>query len=79
MVRNNMMKRILDGLTKDQAAAVRSDKRRLLVVAGAALVKQRSWHAGLPGGGCRESSKREYCCVYVYRKAAEEMKFRIRY
>ncbi|MGB3971847.1 MAG: ATP-dependent DNA helicase [Limnochordia bacterium] len=80
MVRNNMMKRILDGLTKDQAAAVRSDKRRLLVVAGAGsgktevMARRIAWWVGV------ERVPKENIVAFTFtEKAAEEMKFRIRY
>jgi DNA helicase-2/ATP-dependent DNA helicase PcrA len=71
--------RLLDRLTPDQARAVRSDARRLLVVAGAGSGKTEltarriAWEVGVNGVA------RERIVAFTFtEKAAEELQFRVR-
>jgi DNA helicase-2/ATP-dependent DNA helicase PcrA len=72
-------KRLLDKLTKDQSRAVQSDKRRLLVVAGAGsgkteiMARRIAWWVGV------ENVPKSRIIAFTFTdRAAEEMKFRIR-
>ena len=70
---------LLDGLTDSQAAAVRSDTRRLLVIAGAGsgktevIARRIAWDVGVLG------REREKLTAFTFtERAAEEMQFRVR-
>ena len=70
---------LLDNLTDDQRKAVRSGKRRVLVVAGAGsgkteiMARRVAWWVGV------ESVPKEKIVAFTFtERAAEEMKFRIR-
>jgi DNA helicase II / ATP-dependent DNA helicase PcrA len=70
---------LLEGLTADQKTAVRSDKRRVLIVAGAGsgktevMARRIAWWVGI------ENVPRERIVAFTFTdRAAEEMKFRIR-
>lgn len=71
---------IIDGLTVAQKEAVRSEKRRVLVVAGAGsgktevMARRIAWWVGVEG-----VSKDSIVAITFTEKAAEEMKFRIRH
>ena len=70
---------LLDGLTKEQAQAVKSAKRRVLVVAGAGsgktevMARRIAWWVGVDG-----VEKDQVVAFTFTERAAEEMKFRIR-
>jgi len=70
---------LLDGLTSGQKKAVCSDKRRLLVVAGAGsgktevMARRVAWWVGVEG-----IAKDKIIAFTFTERAAEEMKFRIR-
>jgi len=71
---------LLDNLTKDQARAVNSPKRRVLVVAGAGsgktevMARRIAWWVGVEGVA------RDQIVAFTFtERAAEEMKFRIRF
>ena len=70
---------LLDGLTDEQSAAVTSDARQLLVMAGAGsgktevMARRIAWWVGVKG-----VSKDQIIAFTFTEKAAEEMKFRIR-
>jgi DNA helicase II / ATP-dependent DNA helicase PcrA len=70
---------LLAGLTDEQARAVRSDKRRLLVVAGAGsgktevMARRIAWWVGVEG-----VPKDKIVAFTFTERAADEMKFRIR-
>lgn len=72
-------KLLLDRLTEDQKKAVRSDARRLLVVAGAGsgktevMARRIAWWVGI-----EEAPKNEIVAFTFTERAASEMKFRIR-
>lgn len=72
-------KLLLDKLTKDQSRAVQSDKRRLLVVAGAGsgkteiMARRIAWWIGV-----EQVPKNKIIAFTFTDRAAEEMKFRIR-
>lgn len=72
-------KLLLEGLTKKQAEAVRSPKRRVLVVAGAGsgktevMARRIAWWVGVEG-----VPKVHIVAFTFTERAAEEMKFRIR-
>src|SRR5260370_9766703 len=75
----NIRELLLDKLTAKQAAAVKSQKRRVLVVAGAGsgktevMARRIAWWVGV------ESVSRENVIAFTFTdRAAEEMKFRIR-
>lgn len=70
---------LLDGLTDSQAEAVRSDARRLLVVAGAGsgktevIARRIAWEVGVRG------VDRDGIVAFTFtERAAEEMQFRVR-
>lgn len=71
--------RILDGLTQDQRAAVTSESRRELVVAGAGsgktevMARRIAWWVAVQG-----VPKESVVALTFTEKAAEEMKFRVR-
>jgi ATP-dependent DNA helicase UvrD/PcrA len=74
-----MQELLLDGLTKEQAQAVKSPKRRVLVVAGAGsgktevMARRIAWWVGV------EDVKKDQIVAFTFtERAAEEMKFRIR-
>lgn len=79
MTSDNLERRILRDLTDQQAAAVTSSARRLLVVAGAGsgktevMARRIAWWLGVKG-----VSKDKVVAFTFTEKAAEEMKFRIR-
>src|SRR6267378_4241936 len=70
---------LLDKLTKRQAEAVRSEKGRVLVVAGAGsgktevMARRIAWWVGVEG-----VAKNKIVAFTFTERAAEEMKFRIR-
>jgi DNA helicase II / ATP-dependent DNA helicase PcrA len=71
--------KLLSNLTDDQKRAVRSDKRRVLVVAGAGsgktevMARRIAWWIGVEG------VKKDQVVAFTFtEKAAEEMKFRVR-
>ena len=72
-------KLLLEGLTADQKRAVRSEKRRVLVVAGAGsgktevMARRIAWWIGVEG-----VSKDSVVAFTFTERAAAEMKFRIR-
>lgn len=72
--------RLLERLTKQQANAVKSSKRRLLVVAGAGsgktevMARRIAWWVGM-----EEVLKERIVAFTFTERAAEEMKFRIRF
>jgi DNA helicase-2/ATP-dependent DNA helicase PcrA len=75
----DVQKLLLEGLTGNQAKAVRSEKRRLLVVAGAGsgktevMARRVAWWVGV------ENVPRDKIIAFTFtERAAEEMKFRIR-
>ncbi len=75
----NVSQRLLDGLTDDQKSAVRSPKRRVLIVAGAGsgktevMARRVAWWVGV------ESVPKDRIVAFTFtEKAAEEMKFRVR-
>ena len=70
---------LLDGLTEDQQRAVKSDKRRLLVVAGAGsgktevMARRIAWWIGV------QAVPKDHIIAFTFtERAADEMKFRIR-
>lgn len=71
--------RLLDGLTDDQKEAVRSDSRRVLVVAGAGsgktevMARRIAWWVAVD-----DVPKERVVALTFTEKAAEEMKFRVR-
>lgn len=71
--------KLLADLTDDQKRAVRSDKRRLLVVAGAGsgktevMARRVAWWIGVEG-----AEKKQIVAFTFTEKAAAEMKFRVR-
>lgn len=76
---DDLKKNLLTDLTADQKAAVTSEARRLLVVAGAGSGKTEvtarriAWDVGVRG------TDRDAICAFTFtERAAEEMKFRIR-
>lgn len=75
----NVSQRLLDGLTDDQKSAVRSPKRRVLIVAGAGsgktevMARRVAWWVGVEG-----VPKDRIVAFTFTEKAAEEMKFRVR-
>lgn len=75
----SIAERLLAGLTDDQATAVRSDRRRVLVVAGAGsgktevMARRIAWWVGVEG-----VPKDQIVAFTFTEKAAEEMKFRVR-
>jgi DNA helicase-2/ATP-dependent DNA helicase PcrA len=79
MERAEIVTSLLEGLTPDQERAVRSEKRRVLVVAGAGsgktevMARRIAWWIGV------EKVPRERVVAFTFtERAAEEMKFRIR-
>jgi DNA helicase-2/ATP-dependent DNA helicase PcrA len=76
---SNVSQRLLDGLTDDQKSAVRSPKRRVLIVAGAGsgktevMARRVAWWVGVEG-----VPKQTIVAFTFTEKAAEEMKFRVR-
>jgi DNA helicase-2/ATP-dependent DNA helicase PcrA len=70
---------LFDGLTNGQKAAVKSEKRRLLVVAGAGsgktevMARRIAWWVGV-----KKVTKDNIVAFTFTERAAEEMKFRIR-
>ena len=79
MQSGDIQSELLDGLTPEQASAVRSDARQLLVVAGAGsgktevMARRIAWWVGANG------VDRDKIVAFTFtEKAAEEMKFRIR-
>ncbi|MBC8432676.1 MAG: ATP-dependent helicase [Desulfobacterales bacterium] len=76
---NLIKKRVLEGLTGAQKSAVRSKKRRLLVVAGAGsgktevMARRVAWWIGI-----EKVPKNKIIAFTFTERAAEEMKFRIR-
>ncbi len=79
MERKIVAEKLLANLTGDQKRAVRSDKRRVLVVAGAGsgktevMARRIAWWVGVEG------VKKEQVVAFTFtEKAAEEMKFRVR-
>jgi len=72
--------RLLRELTADQSKAVQSDKRRVLVVAGAGsgktevMARRIAWWVGV-----KNIPKENIVAFTFTEKAAEEMKFRVRY
>jgi DNA helicase-2/ATP-dependent DNA helicase PcrA len=79
MSQAELEKLLLDKLTKDQSRAVQSDKRRLLVVAGAGsgkteiMARRIAWWIGV-----EQVPKNKIIAFTFTDRAAEEMKFRIR-
>ncbi len=79
MAENDSRGLLLDGLTPDQKRATQSQKRRLLVVAGAgsgkteAMARRIAWWIGVEG-----VAKDRIIAFTFTERAAEEMKFRIR-
>jgi DNA helicase II / ATP-dependent DNA helicase PcrA len=76
----DLKERLLERLTERQSLAVTSDKRRVLVVAGAGsgktevMARRVAWWIGMEG-----VPKRDIVAFTFTDRAAEEMKFRIRY
>lgn len=74
-----IQRKLLNGLTTDQQSAVRSESRRVLVVAGAGsgktevMARRIAWWVGVEG-----VSKDQIVAFTFTEKAAEEMKFRVR-
>jgi DNA helicase II / ATP-dependent DNA helicase PcrA len=71
---------LLEGLTNEQAQAVRSPRRRVLVVAGAGsgktevMARRVAWWVGV------DNVPKDRIVAFTFtQRAAEEMKFRIRY
>jgi superfamily I DNA/RNA helicase len=79
MKRSEIEERLLDRLTDAQKRAVASDKRRVLVVAGAGsgktevMARRIAWWVGIEG-----VPKEKIVAFTFTERAAEEMKFRIR-
>jgi len=77
---SDVKKKLVEALTKKQEAAVKSPKRQVLVVAGAGsgktevMARRISWWVGV------ENVPKENIVAFTFtERAAEEMKFRIRY
>lgn len=79
MTREEAQTRLLDGLTDDQKEAVRSESRRVLVVAGAGsgktevMARRIAWWVAVDG-----VPKDSIVALTFTEKAAEEMKVRVR-
>lgn len=79
MISDEVKYYLLDGLTDDQKAAVQSEKRRNLVVAGAGsgktevMARKIAWWVGV-----EDVPKDRIVAMTFTEKAAEEMKFRVR-
>jgi len=78
--KHEIIERLLHSLTPSQAKAVQSDKRRLLVAAGAGsgktevMARRIAWWVGV------ENVPKENIVAFTFtEKAAEEMKFRVRF
>ena len=80
MNKEQIRERLLRDLTPDQSKAVQSEKRRVLVVAGAGsgktevMARRIAWWVGV-----KNVPKESIVAFTFTEKAAEEMKFRIRY
>lgn len=79
MTKDEIKTKLLEGLTSSQCAAVKSEKRRLLVVAGAGsgktevMVRRVAWWVGV------EDVPKDRIVAFTFTdRAAEEMKLRIR-
>lgn len=79
MTQEEIIQRLLDGLKPDQVDAVRSNARRVLVVAGAGsgktevMARRIAWWIGVEG-----ITKEQIVAFTFTEKAADEIKFRVR-
>src|SRR5438876_9889715 len=79
MPTQDIEKQLLDNLTDGQKSAVRSEKRRVLVVAGAGSGKTEVMARRVAWWVAIESIHKEQIVAFTFTdRAAEEMKFRIR-